>query len=330
MNSKAIVYKKYGLPRKVLKVTSVAKPKPKKNEVLVKIFATTINNYDWNMVTGKPFWYRLFFGVIKPKRAVPGIELSGVVEEIGKNVTRFIVGDNVFGDISDFSFGAHAKYIAVHEDALEIKPEGLSHVEAAAIPHASGLAFQAFDTINMELNVKKILINGAGGGVGTIAVQLAKQRGFEVTVVDTYEKFGYLQLLGADHVIDYRNTDFTKADAKFDFILDCKTSMYPFSYTNILSKKGTYISIGGSTFYLLFIFFAGVFSSLFSSKSFRVLSLHSNKNLLQIAKLYEDKKLYTKIEGPFIFGQIPALIEYFGSGKHIGKIAVAVHHDPTA
>ncbi|PQJ20763.1 NAD(P)-dependent alcohol dehydrogenase [Tenacibaculum sp. SG-28] len=326
---KAIVYKKYGLPREVLKVTSIKKPKPKKNEVLVKVFATTINDYDWNMVTGKPRLYRLFFGVIKPKRAVPGVELSGVVEEVGKNVNRFVVGDNVFGDISDFSYGAHAKYIAVHEDALEIKPEGLSHVEAASIPHASGLAFQAFDTIKTAANIKKVLINGAGGGVGSIAIQLARQRGCEVTAVDSSEKFSYLQCLGADHVIDYRSTDFTKGKNKYDFILDCKTSMPPFLYASILCKKGTYVSVGGSTFHLLFLYFYGILLNLFSSKSFRIASLHPNKNLLKIAQLYVDKKLQIKIEGPFIFGQIPALIEYFGSGKHLGKIAVSVHHDAT-
>lgn len=326
---KAIVYEKYGLPREVLKVSSVDKPKPKRNEVLVKIFATTINDYDWNMVTGKPFLYRLFFGVIKPKRIVTGVELSGVVEEVGENVTRFTAGDSVFGDISNFSFGAHAKYIAVHEAALEIKPEGLSHVEAASIPHASALAFQAFDIIEKKENIQKVLINGAGGGVGSIAIQLAKQRGFEVTAVDSSEKFGHLQSLGADHLIDYRNTDFTKADATYDFVLDCKTCMCPFSYTNVLSKKGTYVTIGGSTFYVLLMLFTSVFLHLFSTKSLSVLSLHPNKNLLEIAKLHEDKKLHIKIEGPFIFGQIPALIEYFGSGKHHGKIAVAVHHEPT-
>ena len=164
---KAIVFTKYGAPD-VLQLKEMPKPSPGEEEVLVKIHATAVNDYDWSMVRGKPYLYRLMFGLWKPKKQIPGMELSGTVEAVGKNVRAFQVGDAVFGDISEYGFGSFAEYLCIHEKALVLKPAAMSFEEAAAIPHASLLAHQGLVEIGKIQKGQQILINGAGGGVGTL------------------------------------------------------------------------------------------------------------------------------------------------------------------
>ncbi|MEX0313824.1 MAG: NAD(P)-dependent alcohol dehydrogenase, partial [Allomuricauda sp.] len=220
---KAFVYTSYGLPEKVLQLKEIQKPVPKENEVVIKVVATAVNDYDWALITGRPWLYRLMFGLFKPKFPIPGMELSGIVEHMGSEVTGFEVGDDVFGDISEHGFGAFAEYVCVNQKAVIKKPKGIDHIHAVALPHAGLLALQALETVRLQEGLK-ILINGAGGGVGTLAVQLCKMKICEVTGVDTGEKLNEMKKIGFDHVLDYKKEDFIKNGIQYDLILDCKTN----------------------------------------------------------------------------------------------------------
>jgi len=167
---KAVVLEKYGLPEEALKVRDVEKPTPKENEVLINIRATAINDYDWSAITGKPVIYRLLFGLFKPKNPISGMELSGIIEQVGSNVADLKVGDEVYGDISSYGFGTFAAYICIDERAVVLKPNEMSFEQAAAMPHASLLAFQGLKDKGKINHGQKILINGGGGGVGTIGL----------------------------------------------------------------------------------------------------------------------------------------------------------------
>ncbi|MCO6488239.1 MAG: NAD(P)-dependent alcohol dehydrogenase, partial [Phaeodactylibacter sp.] len=193
---KALVFKKYGVPSEVLRLEERPKPAPAAHEVLVKVRATAVNDYDWSMVQGKPYLYRLLFGLRKPSRQVPGMEVSGTVEALGKNISALEVGDAVYGDISEYSFGTFAEYACVHEKALARKPAGMFFEEAAAIPHASLLAYQGLVGMGGIQQGQQVLINGAGGGVGAFGLQLAKLYDAEVTGVDAGEKLERMKSAG--------------------------------------------------------------------------------------------------------------------------------------
>ncbi|MEW7290355.1 NAD(P)-dependent alcohol dehydrogenase [Aquimarina sp. 2304DJ70-9] len=319
---KAIVFEKYGLPGKVLKCKEVAKPIPKENEVLIKIQATTVNDYDWSLVRGKPYLLRLMYGLSTPKYRISGMELSGTVEDIGSNVEKLKVGDAVFGDISKYGFGTFAEYISIHENAVIKKPDDLSFETAAAIPHASTLALQALRDIGEIKEGQKILINGGGGGVGTIGLQLAKLKNCEVTGVDSREKLDMMLSLGFDYVIDYKKVNFTKTEEQYDIILDCKTNKSTFSYLRALNPNGRYVTIGGNLFNLIRILFWGKFVPLFSTKRLQILGLKPNEGLDYICELVKQNKIKLKIDGPYRLEDTPSLIQYFGDGKHKGKIVI--------
>ena len=206
---KAVIFTKYGSPE-VLQFREVAKPSPGEQEVLIKIQATAVNDYDWSMVRGKPYLYRLMYGIFKPKIIIPGMELSGTVEAVGENAKLFNVGDQVYGDISGYGFGSFAEFVCINENAITLKPEKMSFEEAASIPHATMLAVQGLIDIGKIQKGQKILINGAGGGVGTFGLQIAKLYDTEVTGVDTGEKLVMMKSMGFDHIIDYQKEDFTK------------------------------------------------------------------------------------------------------------------------
>ncbi|RAI89407.1 NAD(P)-dependent alcohol dehydrogenase [Algoriphagus yeomjeoni] len=321
---KAIFFEKYGKPEKVLSLKEVAMPIPEDYEVLIKIHATAINDYDWSMVRGKPYLYRLMFGLFKPKNPIAGMELSGVIEGIGSKVGKLKVGDSVYGDISQFGFGTFAEYVSIHEDAVVIKPDELSFEKAAAIPHASTLALQALRHIGEIKKGQKVLINGGGGGVGTIGLQLAKLSHCHVTGVDSGEKLVMMKSLGYDEVIDYKKTDFTKTGEKYDLILDCKTNKSPFAYLRAMKPTGIYVTIGGNIGSLLSILFWGKILSLFTKKSLQILSLKPNEGLDEIAQLVIQNKVTPEIDGPYPLEDTARLIHYFGEGKHKGKIVIRV------
>lgn len=321
---KAIVLENYGLPEEVLALKEVAMPIPKENEVLIKIHTTAVNDYDWSIVRGKPYLYRLLFGISGPEHPIPGMELAGVVHGIGSKVGKLKVGDAVYGDISQFGFGTFAEYISIHEDAVLIKPEELDFETATAIPHASTLALQALRNIGKIRQGQKVLINGGGGGVGTIGLQLAKLSNCKVTGVDSEEKLAIMKLLGCDQVIDYKKVDFTKTGETYDLILDCKTGKSPFSYLRALKPSGSYVTIGGHPSNLIFVLFWSKIFSLFSTKSLQILSLKPNEGLNEIAQLVIQNKIRPEIDGPYPLDDTARLIQYFGDGKHKGKIVIKV------
>lgn len=242
---RAFTYSKYGPPTNLRLEDDLPRPSPEKNEALVRIKATAINDYDWSMLRGKPYPYRLLYGLLRPGYPIPGMELSGVVETVGEEVTAFRPGDTVYGDISEHGFGSFAEYVCVNSSALIPMPDSMNFAEAAALPHAAMLASQALiDCGNLQKN-RQILINGAGGGVGPFALQIAKTFEATVTGVDTGEKLNMMKSIGFDHIIDYQSEDFTRGETKYDLILDCKTNRSPFAYAGVLRPGGRYVTVGG-------------------------------------------------------------------------------------
>lgn len=321
---KAWVYKKYGPPIKVLTFTEMATPLPLAHEVLIEIYATAINDYDWNAVTGKPWIYQLLYGWGKPKRAIPGMELSGVVTQVGEKVSQWQVGDEVYGDISAYGFGSYATYIAINENAVRRKPSKMSFLHAVALPHAGLLAIQALRDLGNIQSHQKILINGGGGGVGLLALQLAKSFNCEVTGVDTGPKLAVMKSMGYNQVIDYQKQNFTTQSSTYDLILDCKTNQWPLNYLKVLKPKGKYLTIGGDLSRLLQVLIMGLIARLLTSKKLQVLVLKPNERMEYVQELHEKGVFTPVIDGPYTMDEIPRLVQYFGEGKHTGKVVIKI------
>ncbi len=319
---KAIIQTSYGSPE-ALQIKDIEKPSPGKNEVLIKVMATTINDFDWSLITGKPHLYRLLFGLFKPKKPTPGIELAGIVEALGAEVKNLHIGDRVYADISEAGWGSFAEYISVNESTLSLIPEHMSFAEAASIPHAAMLAYQGLvDVANIRKN-QKVLVNGAGGGMGSFAVQIAKLYNAEVTGVDSRRKFDMMRSIGYDHLIDYRQTDFTETGDKYDLIIDAKSTRGPATYARALKPNGNYVTVGGHLNRLIQLAIA----SKTTRKNMHVLALKPNKDLNKISEMYAKGQLKTQIDGPYDFDEIPRLISYFGKGEHLGKIVITVNNE---
>ncbi len=247
---KAIVLTKYGTPDD-LELREVATPVPKDDEVLIKVHASAVNDWDWGLVRGKPFYIRALVGLLAPRISIIGCDVAGQVEAVGKGVTSLKPGDDVYGDLSESDFGGFAEYACAGRESVALMPRNLSYEQAAALPHAAMLAQQSLRGIAGIAEGQTLLINGAGGGVGTLGLQLAKLHGIEVIGVDSTEKQDFLRSLGFDHVIDYSKDDFTKTGLTYDVILDVKTNRSPFAYARALKPNGTYVTVGGSVTRLL-------------------------------------------------------------------------------
>lgn len=316
---KAVVCKRFGAPEQ-LEIRDVPVPVPKAGQVLVRVRATTVNDYDWSMVTGRPRVYRLFFGLFRPRRPIPGMELSGVVEALGPDANKWRVSDKVYGDTSNGGLGTFAEFVAVPEGELRRIPEGLSFAEAAAIPHALELAYQAVVEIGQVKPGDRVLINGAGGGVGSFALQLCKQKGCTVWGVDTGEKLKAMNAMGFDRVIDYKQQDFTQLRERFDLIADTKTKRSASELARALSPNGRYVTVGGDPSRLIALLFA----RWFGRSNMRILALKSNKNLDALAPMLMNRMLKPVIDGPYTWEDAPSLMRYFGEGKHTGKVVMEV------
>ena len=240
---KAIVRTKYG-PPDVLQLQEVKKPTPKDNEVLIKVHASAVNVGDWRALRGTPFLVRLMMGPIKPRVKILGGEVSGWVEAVGSNAKRFQVGDEVFGDVADCGRGGLAEYVCAREDILALKPASMTFEEVVTVPFGAGTALYGFRKTEIQPG-QKVLINGASGGVGMFAVQIAKSLGAEVTGVCSTGKMDMVGSLGTDHVIDYTKEDFTKNGQQYDLIIDTAVSHSLFDYKRSLSPKGVYVMVGG-------------------------------------------------------------------------------------
>jgi len=319
---KAIVYEKYGTPD-VLQLKEVAKPVPGEDEVLVKVHAASINDWDWGLLYGD-FINRMLNGLRKPRRNILGSDIAGKIETVGKKVKRFKAGDDVYGDLSG-QWGGFAEYVCAPEKSLSLKPAAMSFEEAAAIPQAAMLAVQGLIDKGKIKQAQKVLINGAGGGVGTFAIQIAKLYGAEVTGVDKATKLEMLRSIGFDHVIDYTKEDFTKNGKVYDLILDAKTNRSAFDYARSLNRNGVYVTVGGSIGHLLQVLILAPLIRMIQSKHLRIVALKPNKDLAFMNDLFEKGKVRTVIDGPYRLDQLGEAFRHFAKADHKGKIVITMN-----
>jgi NADPH:quinone reductase-like Zn-dependent oxidoreductase len=318
---KALYYTKYGGPE-VLQIKEVEKPFPKDNEVLVKVHAASINDWDMGLLKGDMI-NRLINGFFKPKKNIIGSDIAGRIEAVGKNVNKFQPGDEVYGDLSG-KWGGFAEYVCASETTLALKPANMSFIEAAAIPQAAMLAIQGLIDKGEIQPGQKLLINGAGGGVGSFAVQIARLYGVEVTGVDSSGKLDMLRSLGFDHVIDYAREDFTKSGKRYDLILDVKTNRSIFNYARALSPNGIYVTVGGSLGRLLQALCLGRWISMTRKKHIRIVALKPNKDLAYINELFEAGKIKAVVDGPYKFEDGPEAFRLFDKANHKGKVVIVI------
>ena len=318
---KAIVYTKYG-PPDVLQLKEVEKPTPKDNEVLVKIHAASINSWDWGLLRGTPFMNRLVFGVLKPKTKILGCDIAGRVEAVGRNVKQFQPGDEVFGDISGCGMGGFAEYVCARENVLAPKSASMTYEQAAAVPQAAVLALQGLRKGQIQPG-QKVLINGAGGGVGTFGVQIAKSFGAEVTGVDSTGKLDMVRSIGADQVIDYTKEDFTKSGRRYDLILDVVVYRSIFDYKRALSPKGIFVMIGGS---IPRVFLIALTAPLITRSKKLVILAHkpNSKDLIFMNDLFEAGKVAPVIDRRYPLSEVAEALRYFGKGHVQGKVVITV------
>ena len=322
---KAIVFTQYGSPDG-LEIKEVPKPVPKDDELLVRVHASSINSWDCEFLNGIPFINRLMFGLLKPKPAkqILGADIAGTVEAIGKNVTRFQLGDEVFGDLWN-NWGGFAEYACAHETALELKPITSTFEEAAAVPQAGVLALHGIRKVEQLQPGQKVLINGAGGGVGAFAIQLAKLSGAEVTGVDAKHKLKFVRSAGADHVIDYAQKDFTKSGEGYDLIIDCQNFRSMFDIKRALRPDGVYAMIGGSMLRVYQLWLFSLWALLTrETRKYRLVAEGPNKGLVELKGLIEAGKLISVVDKTFPLKEVPEAMRYFGEGRHQGKIVITM------
>jgi NADPH:quinone reductase-like Zn-dependent oxidoreductase len=320
---KAVVMERYGTPD-VLELRDVAKPAPKADEVLVRVHAASVNDWDWGLLQGAPFVNRMLHGLFTPKVQIIGGDIAGRVEAVGGDVKAFQPGDEVYGDLCMSGFGAFAEYACAPEAGLAHKPARMTFEQAAAIPQAGMLAVQGLIDVGRIESGQTLLLNGAGGGVGTFALQMATLHDVEVTVVDKPGKLDMLRDMGAAHVIDYLEEDFTKSGKSYDLILDVKTNRSPFAYARALKPNGTYVTVGGNIPRLLQALVLGPLMSRLYNKHERIVTLIPNKDHAYMSELFEAGKLVPVIDGPYRLADVPEALRFFGTGDHKGKIIVAM------
>ena len=319
---KAIVYHTYGSPA-VLKLEEVAKPTPKDDEVLIKIHAASLNSWDWDLLRGKPFLARMD-SLFKPKYKILGCDVAGQVEAVGKNSKQFQPGDAVFGDLSGCGWGGFAEYVCASENAVTLKPAAMTFAQAAAIPQAGVLALQGLRDQSPIQPGQKVLINGAGGGMGTFAIQLAKCWGAEVTGVDSTGKLAVMRTLGADHVIDYTQADFTQNGQRYDLILDAVAHRSLFDYKRALSPTGTLIIVGGSMGTIFQTLLLGTWLSKPGSQKLGLLIHQPNKDLALLIELFTAGKIVPVIGRTYPLAETAAAFRALGAGDAQGKLVITV------
>ena len=325
---KAIVNTKYG-PPEVLQLKEVEKPTPKDDQVLVKIHAASANAYDWHLLSADIFLVRLMGGgLLKPKNTILGADIAGRIEAIGRNVKQFRLGDEVFGDISAYGNGGFAEYVSVPESALALKPANLSFEEAAAVPMAAVTALQGLRDQGQIQPGQKVLINGASGGVGTFAVQIAKSFGAEVTAVCSRGNLDMARSLGADHVIDYTKEDFTQNEQRYDLIL-AVNGYHPISaYKRALAPKGIYVMAGGSAAQIFQAVLLGSWMSRTGGKKLRAVAAKPNqKDLVLMKELLEAGKVVPVIDRRYPLSEAAEALRYVGEGHAKGKVVIALEHN---
>lgn len=323
----AVTFQQYGSPD-VLKVEEIHKPVPNADEVLIKVHAASVNAGDWHLLRGDPFLIRLGYGLSKPNVNILGADVAGRIEEVGTNVSQFNPGDEVFGDISVSGFGAFAEYVAVPASALVLKPANLTFEEVAAVPSAAVTALQGLRDHGEIQPGQKVLINGASGGVGTYAVQIAKAFGAEVTAVCSTRKVEMVRSIGADHVIDYTQEDFTQSGQRYDLILAVGGARSIFDYKQALAPNGIYVTVGGSSMKQLFqVMLLGPWLSMRGSQKMTSMMVKPNQqDLVFLKELLEAGNVVPVIDRTYSLSEVPDAIRYVEAGRAQGKIVVSVAH----
>jgi NADPH:quinone reductase-like Zn-dependent oxidoreductase len=316
---KAIVSEKYGSPE-TLRLEEVEIPTPKDSEVLIKVHASSLNAADFEILRGA--WTARFSGLRKPGHKIPGSDVAGVVESIGTNTTKFEPGDEVVGDLFMSGFGAFAEYVCAPEKALAKKPDSMTFEQAATYPQAGIIALQALRDKKQIQPGQKVLINGAGGGMGTFAVQIAKYYGAEVTGVDSAMKLDMLQSIGADHVIDYMKENYTESDQCYDVILDTVANRSLSDYDRVLCPEGLFVMVGGSR---RAIFQAVVLGPIKSRRSNKNLGLnfwgkgYNEKDMEYFGELLAAGKVQPVIDRVYSLDEVPEAYRYLEERQALGK-----------
>ncbi len=277
-------------------------------------------------VKGEPFIGRIFTGLFKPKLQTPGNDIAGRVEAVGINVKQFKQGDEVYGDLSECGFGAFAEYVSVPENALALKPVNVSFEEAAAVPEAALVALQAIRDSGQIRTRQNVLIYGASGGIGTFAVQIAKYFGVEVTAVCSTRNLDLVRSLGADHVIDYTQEDFTKNGHHYDLILATAGYRSIFDYKRALSPGGIYVVTGGTMTQIFQGMLMGPLISMTGGKKLSSMTVKPNKDLVFMKELIETGKVKPVIDSSYSFNKTAEALQYYGEGRARGKVVITVAH----
>jgi len=319
----AAVNLKYGSPD-VVQITEVEKPKPKNNEVLVKVHASSVNRTDCGFRSGKPYIVRLFSGLLKPKQTILGSDFAGEIEAIGQDVKSYKIGDQVFGFHPDI-FGAHAQYFCLPKEAsFTLKPQNISYEEAAAICEGAHYAMNYLKEINFKTH-RRILINGATGAIGTSAVQLAKYFGAEVTAVCNTKNLALVKSLGADTIINYQNEDFTQRDHKFDVVLDAVGKSTFFKCKKILNKGGLYFSTELGP-YVQNVYLPLLTSIFGDKKMLFPLPKHSKKEINFFREQIESNQYRAVIDKQYPLAQIQEAYRYVETGEKTGSVVITIEH----
>ncbi len=324
---KATVYRNYGSPD-VLKCEEIKKPTVGDNDVLINIRAASVNPLDWHFMRGTPYFLRIMAGLTKPKDTRLGVDVAGLVEAVGRNVTRFKPGDEVFGSCR----GAFAEYVCTSEPALAMKPYNVTFEQAASVCVAALTALQGLRDKGQIQPGQKVLINGAAGGVGTFAVQIAKSFGADVTGVCSTRNVGMVRSIGADRVIDYTQEDFTKSGQRYDLILDSVGNHSFSACRRALNPRGIYIAVGGPSGrwmigFLARVITALVFSRFVSQKLSMILMRPSKEDLTIMRELMEAGKVTPVIDRRYGLSEVPEAIRYLEEGHARGKVVITLEHN---
>jgi len=321
-----MVYTQYG-PPVVLRLEQVENPVPQENEVLIKVKAASVTFGDLAAVKGEPFIVRFTLGLRQPKYKILGKDVSGVVEAVGASVTQFKPGDEVFGDLSACGWGAYAEYVVATESAIAPKPTNISFEAAAAVPESAVVALQGLRDKGQIQAGQKVLVYGASGGIGTFAVQIAKAYGAEVTGVCSTRNIESVQSIGADHVIDYTQEDFTQDGQQYDLILAAAGYRSIFDYRRALNPSGKYVATGGSMAQIFQPMLLGPWLSTRGRKMSSLAMMPNINDLVEVKKLIEAGKVVPVIDRSFSLRELPEALRYYAAGHSRGKVIITVDQE---
>jgi NADPH:quinone reductase-like Zn-dependent oxidoreductase len=324
----AIVTTQYGPPADVLQLREVPTPKPTETEVLIKLYASSVNPLDGFTIRGPLFFFPKLGRLLKPTHKIAGADFSGRIESIGRDIRRFLPGDEVFGaSFRGKGLGGFAEYACAREDSLAPKPSNLSFEEAAAVPVAAITALQGLRDQGQIQPGQKVLIDGASGGVGTFAVQIAKSFGAEVTAVCSPRNVDRARAIGADHVIDYTREDFTLSGLRYDLILGANAHHSIFDYRRALNKDGIFVMVGGGFARILQAMSLGPLLSWTGNKKMRFFIAKINgRDLLLLKDLLEAGKIVPVIDRRYPLGEVAEALRYREEGHAQGKVVITICH----